>query len=126
MSDEDRDLRDRFARLKREDRSIVPTFRAPMASERPRPRWPVPTAIAAAIVLIAFLIARPDRPSETSLHVDLGSASWRSPTDFLLDTPGSDMLRRVPAVGSPDDWAPIDPRKRAPQSESLRSQRTPS
>ena len=126
MNDDDRELRDRFARLRHEDRSRVPAFRAPVAGEASKPMWPIPIAIAAAIALIAFVIARPDGPREASLHVDLGAASWQSPTDFLLNTPGRDMLRRVPAVGSPDDWTPFDPRTRAPQSESTRSQRAPS
>ena len=123
---DDRELRDRFARLRQEDRSRVPAFRAPVAGAPSKPMWPVRIALAAAIALIVFLIARPDGPSAGSLHVDLRAASWRSPTDFLLETPGRDMLRHVPAVGAPDDWTPIDLRTRAPKPESTRSQRAPS
>ena len=126
MNDDDRELKDRFARLRHEDRSSVPTFRAPVVGRTARPAWLIPIAVAAAIALIVFVTARPDGSADPSLHVDLGAASWRSPTDFLLDTPGREMLRRVPAVGAPDEWAPIDLRNRTPQPESTRSQRVPS
>ena len=99
MNDDDRELRDRFARLRQEDRSHVPTFRAPVVGKPSRRGWPVPIAIAAAIALIAFVIARPDGRPDVTLHVDLGAAAWRSPTDFLLDTPGRDMLQTCAGRG---------------------------
>ena len=127
MTDDDRELRELFAHLKEADRARVPAFRKPAARER---RWRrVPTvAVAAGIVLIAVVLARPDRtPPTIARHVvDLGARTWRSPTDFLLITPGSELLRSVPAVGSPDDWTPMPLRGASPASESTRSQRTPS
>jgi hypothetical protein len=87
----------------------------------------VRVAVAAAIVLIALLLARPDRtpPSMASQVVDLGTAAWQSPTDFLLITPGSEILRSVPAVGSPGDWTPIELQDPVSAPESTRSQRIP-
>lgn len=129
MTDDDRDLRERFARLKQEDRAHLPPFRVPRARETPRWGRPGRLAAAAAIVLIAFVLARPDRtPPPVTGHqgVDLGTVAWKSPTDFLLITPGSELMRTVPAVGSPDDWTPIDLPGRSPAPESTRSQRTPS
>jgi hypothetical protein len=128
MTDDDRGLRELFAQLKREDRARIPSFRKPAARVAPRWRPVARLAVAAAIVVIAVVLARPDRtpPSMASQVVDLGSAAWHSPTDFLLITPGSEMLRSVPAVGSPDDWTPIDLRGRVPAPESTRSERTPS
>ena len=126
MTDDDRDLRDRFEQLRHEDRSHVPTFRVPAARDASRSRWPVRIAVAAAIALIALVLARPDPPSVTSGQFDLGVTAWRSPTDFLLVTPGGEMLRTVPAVGSPNDWSPIDLPTRLPMPESTRSQRPPS
>ena len=123
MSDDDRDLRDRFARLKAEERADVTAFRAPAPRARPRPAWVSPLAVAAVVVLITLVLARPDRPPRTvSLGmVDLRVTAWRSPTDFLLTTPGSELMRTVPALTSPDHWRPIDVRGVSPAPESTRS-----
>ena len=126
MTDDDRDLRDRFEQLRREDRSDVPTFRVPVGPDASRSGWSVRVTVAAAIALVALVLARPDHPSVTSAQFDLGVTAWRSPTDFLLITPGGEMLRTVPAVGSPNDWSPIDLPTRLPMPESTRSQRPPS
>ena len=119
MNDDDRQLRELFSRLKGEDRARVPSYRTPVATVVPRWR---------PVALIALVLGRPDRtpPNMARQLVDLGAATWESPTDFLLITPGSELLRSMPAVGSPDDWTPIDLRGRSPASESTRSQRTPS
>jgi hypothetical protein len=121
MTDDDRELRELFARLKTEERAHIPPFRTPTRRERPAgvPR----AAVAAAVILIALVLARPDRPSRNvSLQiVDLGAAAWRSPTDFLLITPGSELMRTVPAVGSPDRWGPTDLRRPSPAPESTRT-----
>jgi hypothetical protein len=121
MSDDDRDLRDRFARLRDEDRAHLPAFR--VAREAPRWTWSPRVLIAAAIILIALVLARPDRtPTNPSIQfVDLRAATWRSPTDFLLVTPGSELLRSVPEVGLPDVLAPIELRGRSPAPESTRT-----
>ena len=128
MNDDDRELRELFSRLKQEDRARVPSFRMPSAREAPRWGPMARVAVAAAIVLIALVLLRPDRtpPTMTRQLVDLGTPGWQSPTDFLLITPGSELLRSVPAVGSPDDWTPIDLRGPVPAPESTRSRRTPS
>ena len=128
MNDDDRQLRELFSRLKGEDRARVPSYRTPVATVVPRWRPVARLAVATAIVLIALVLGRPDRtpPNMARQLVDLGAATWESPTDFLLITPGSELLRSMPAVGSPDDWTPIDLRGRSPASESTRSQRTPS
>jgi hypothetical protein len=128
MNDGDRELREMFARLKQEDRARVPSFRTPMAREAPRSGRAARVAIAAAIVLIALVLARPDQTPRTTPRqvVDLGAAAWQSPTDFLLITPGSELLRSVPAVGMPDDWTPFDLPGRSPARESTSSRRTPS
>lgn len=127
MKNGDRELRELFARLREEDRARIPSFRAPAAREAPRWMWAPRIAVAAAIVLITLVLAWPDRPQRVALDsVDLGAAAWRSPTDFLLITPGSELLRTVPAVGSPDDWSPIELPRRSPAPESTRSERASS
>ena len=128
MNDDDREFRELFARLKGQDRGRVPSFRAPAAKVRPRWRPGARVAIAAAIVLITLVLAQPDRtpPSMANQNVYSGAATWESPTDFLLVTPGSELLRAVPAVGSPGDWTLIDKQRRSPASESTRSHRSSS
>lgn len=128
MTGDDRDLRALFARLRQEDRAGVPAFRAPRVGKTPQWRGVGRVAVAAAFILIALVLAWPNgRPPTLARQVvDLGAVAWRSPTDFLLITPGSELLRTVPAVGSPDDWTPIDFPGRSPVPESTRSQRTPS
>jgi hypothetical protein len=120
MSDDDRDLRDHFAQLRDEDRVGAPAFR--IAPARPRGTWSPRLVVAAAIVLIALVLARPDAtPPHLAHEVDLGAAAWRSPTDFLLVTPGRELLRSVPALGSPETFAPIDLRGRSSAPESTQS-----
>lgn len=121
MNDDDRPLRELFARLKHEDRARTPSFRMPERGVMRRSVWLPRVAIAAAIVLVAIVLARPDHPSRNVSVIDLGAATWRSPTDFLLVTPGSDLMRTVPAFGSPDRWAPVDLRRPSPAPESTRS-----
>ena len=128
MNGDDRDLRALFARLREEDRARVPSFRPPQPGKVPRRRSVGRVLVAAAVILIALVLAWPDRrpPTIAGQVVDLGVVAWQSPTDFLLITPGSELLRTVPAVGSPDDCTPIDLPSRSPAPESTRAQRTPS
>ena len=87
-------------------------------------RVPVLAAIAAAVavfVIGALVRQGPTRPDVALLDVDLGATTWSSPTDFLLSTPGSDLMRMVPAVGAPRDWTPIGTPGRASAPESTRS-----
>jgi hypothetical protein len=121
MNDDDRSLRELFARLKHEDRGRTPSFRTPERHVRTQVAWVPRVAMAAAIVLVAIVLARPDRPSRNAPVVDLGAATWRSPTDFLLATPGAELMRTVPVFGSPDHWPPIDLPSRSPVPESTRS-----
>ena len=128
MNDDDRELRDMFARLRREDRAHVPPFQKPPA--RPVSPWALPAkvAAAAAVILVVVVLAVPDSgPRRPPVQlVDLGDAAWHSPTDFLLNTPGQDLLRTIPPIGSRRRWAPIDLQDGSPASESTRTRRNPS
>src|SRR5687767_8461161 len=110
MNDDDRDLRDMFARLRREDHSHAPPFRLP--ASRPVSPWatPVKVAAAAAVILVAVVLAVPDSGSRRPpvQLVDLGDAAWHSPTDFLLNTPGRELLRTIPPIGTSRGWAPVE------------------
>jgi hypothetical protein len=130
MTDErDREIGAMFARLKAEERRDAPSFQEvrARATRRHAARWtrvPVLATIAAAVALLVIgTLVRQDRtrPDVAFLDVDLRASTWSSPTDFLLTTPGSDLMRMVPAVGAPHDWTPIGTPGRASAPESTRS-----
>lgn len=94
----DHPLNERFAALRREDAALLRPFHvaSPGAVRAPwRPRA-VAAALAVTGAAVVWLVTR-DR--ETGVPLDLGSVVWRAPTDFLLETPGRDLLRRLPEIG---------------------------
>ena len=101
--DDDRDLRRWFGAQRREELGAAPPFgRMWAAARRPRrPRRRVGFAVAAAALALAGLWLRTDRRPATESLSAPSVAQWRSPTEFLLDTPGRDLLSAVPALESP-------------------------
>jgi anti-sigma factor RsiW len=99
-SNEDRDLRERFASLRREDVLLAPDFA--VVQRRPsggQPAWSRWAAAAAAMVMVAAVLLvkfypRPAAPAQSLTE-------WKSPTDFLLETPGRGLLQ-TPSFGP---WA---------------------
>ncbi|HSL70955.1 MAG TPA: hypothetical protein VK864_11985 [Longimicrobiales bacterium] len=126
MSDrpQDPELRARFAELRRQDASRAPAFADVMARARAgaapdsgarfrRPSvtlrrlgWAGGLAAAAAI---ASLIVMPRVRSQDdaferavrSFQTSPALGAWRSPTDRLLDLPGSHLISTMPAIGGP-------------------------
>jgi hypothetical protein len=105
------DLRELFTRLRKEDRARTPSFSAMLAAvarrRRRRPRWPLRVAAAAAALVVITLAyeqrqaaVRRERARVELRHRVLAHPGWAAPTDFLLDTPGSRLLRTVPTFGS--------------------------
>jgi hypothetical protein len=102
MIDEDRDLRGRFAALRAEEAVQAPecaVFRHPITARRTaKPSIGLIAASALLAAIVAAIVAShpprrtPDRPVASI-------AEWKSPTDFLLDTPGRDLLQTVPTIG---------------------------
>lgn len=112
----EQDLRHRLEELRRSDDLGAPTFRsvrdradAARAGSRPvraSRAWILFAGVTAAAVLtLLFLrpgIRRPPARGEVAVAV----ADWKSPTDFLLETPGSELLERLPDSPPPvPDWA---------------------
>ena len=98
----DDDLRGRFQSLAAADAACAPAFsrerievhRSVLRSRRARRVWytaGVLATVGAAVMLVL-------RPRPTPIPLDLSGASWTAPTDFLLDTPGSEFLRTVPLI----------------------------
>lgn len=97
-------------------------FRAEVPAARLRRRWPL---LAAAAIAVGVAVAIPlwsrghsggARPITASIEPPATSPEplppeveklatsledWRAPTDFLLDTPGADLLTETPRLGSP-------------------------
>jgi hypothetical protein len=105
-NNDDRDLRARFAALRQEEEAQAPRFALPATRAVRRRRTPglIPVAecalaIAAAIFVLRFVALEPRRPSAPVASL----TEWRAPTDFLLETPGRELLRTVPALGGWSD-----------------------
>jgi hypothetical protein len=99
---EDGDLGAAFAALREADRARVPPFRVPAHPYRAKRLRPAVLGLLVAAGLAALVVLRPDPPPAPSLM------DWRSPTDFLLRTPGEDLLRTVPRLG---EGLPMEPVK---------------
>lgn len=90
------DLQERFARLRAEERTRVPPFRV---QKRPKRRLAWALAATAALVLL-ILIAQPRRTtfSNDDRAAAHSVAEWQPPTEFLLTTPGSELLFTTPRI----------------------------
>jgi hypothetical protein len=97
----DNTLRRRFAALRREEDQQTPEFallwQAGAGARRPQARW-FAAAACALIALLAFLWIRSvqRRPGD---KIVASITEWKAPTDFLLETPGRELLRTVPEIG---------------------------
>jgi hypothetical protein len=97
----DRDLRELFARLREQERARAPSFHATVAALAQRrrlgPKWALRVAAAAAAVVVITLAYE---HRQAAVRRERARSGWAAPTDFLLDTPGSRLLRTVPTFGS--------------------------
>jgi hypothetical protein len=97
---DDTDLRERFSDLRQEEGRSLPEFVFPAersTRRRPGSAWiAVPTAAALAVLWFAV---QDGSELEVPYAIDLSSVAWVAPTDFLLETPGSDLLATVPVIG---------------------------
>jgi hypothetical protein len=103
MSDEG--LRERFQALRETEAAEATSFeetlaRAEVRGASPRSRWlwaPAAAAAAAALWLVLALPGSSPRPAP------LDPGTWTMPTDVLLEVPGTELLREVPAIGTEID-----------------------
>ena len=125
-SNEDSELRQAFRALGDESRQKAPSFAQLTSSEalrgaRGRLRRRRGAFLAAAVLIPAIMVMRArsenafDYDRFTALTgIDLGQVTWQAPSDFLLDVPGQDLLRRVPVLEihlpalAPDSARPPD------------------
>lgn len=102
MIDEETGLRERFARLRAEERLGIPRFQAePRSRKRHVAAWRVIAAPAALLLVIFVIISVRSHPttfSDSDRAVVQSVAEWHPPTDFLLRTPGNEMLTSTPQI----------------------------
>jgi len=119
----DDDLRARFAELRREEEAQTPEFAFPSPSRAWQGRrWSAGKLIAGAVCLATIVAAVfllrlvPTNPEQKPGKQVASVAEWRSPTDFLLETPGRELLRTVPAIGVWHEYPKTSkPRQKHPQ-----------
>jgi len=123
---EDQDLHGVFRDLREQDRKKVPDFRTLMARahrEASRSELKIQTgsgvthhisrrlawggsllaAAAAAALLLVQVPGTSDSEFErvvSAFSANPASGAWKSPTDALLDVPGTEILSTVPSIGS--------------------------
>ena len=96
---EDSDLRTHFANLREEDRSATPPFGAIAGAVSPS-RSLLRIALAA-IPVLAIAVLLSVRTHRSTDAVPRQLAAWSSPTAFLLETPGKQLLKQTPRLGEP-------------------------
>jgi hypothetical protein len=117
MMDEN-ELRRQFAELREADRYRAPGFaqtysraRANRSRRSTLRRRQVLFAAAAVVVIAALSLAygRSFSPSVATPAI----VTWRAPTDVLLQTPGSELLSAMPALGKSmlDEMIPVPSNK---------------
>ena len=110
MIDGDRDLREYFAALRREEEAHVPPISnlCLTAHEHGRRRISGKLAVAATCLTTLIAVAVWLLPGSRVAHqrsnrgreqAAASITSWKPATDFLLDTPGRELLEGVPAIG---------------------------
>jgi len=137
----DEHLRGLFSKLRKEDQARIPPplMTGPkiesVRQRRPakwRPGLRFAATVCAATLLAALLWLRHDlslhraAPGQGSYAPVASITEWRPPTDFLLNTPGREMMRTVPVLtpepspnraGSPPNRKPEPPQAAAPLSQ---------
>lgn len=112
IDDEDRELREAFSTLRREEQAqATPLSTLLRAGSRQRSAYSrvalAPVLAGVAILVALGLVVRHElRYSTPSPLVEVALATWVEPTAFLLKTPGQELLHTMPAFGR--DRAPID------------------
>ena len=110
---DEREIASALEQLRKADESSAPSFHVTLTSARDgrvSRRAPIGPVLAAATLLLVFVglavfqskhppASRPPVPAPSSAKASL--ESWRSPTDSLLETPGSELWRDMPRLTEP-------------------------
>lgn len=111
--DNDREIASALERLRKANESSAPPFHMTLTSARDghaSRRAPIGPLLAAAtllLVLVGLTVFQSSHPPAPRPLVSAPSSakasleSWRSPTDYLLETPGSELWRETPRLTEP-------------------------
>ena len=111
--DDERKVASVLEQVRKADESSAPPFHVTLTSARDgraSRRSPIGPVLAAATLLLVLVglavfqskhppASRPPVPAPSSTKASL--ESWQSPTDYLLETPGSELLRGLPRLTEP-------------------------
>jgi hypothetical protein len=124
MNEDDRDLYEAFAAVRREEEAGAPpmSIRPRVARDGERQRFSGRLAVgavclAAAIAATVWLLPgwhglnRGREPGKVTASI----TTWKPATDFLLETPGRQMLTSVPAIGEWHGQATVPGRATPPR-----------
>jgi hypothetical protein len=100
---DDKELVTAFDALRRETAAGLAPFRLARRTPRRALRWharPILVSGLLAAVAVGAVLERRAVERRAMLAPFLSSTTWRSPTDYLLVTPGQELLSTVPSVGT--------------------------
>jgi len=130
----DDDLRARFAALRKEEEAQAPEFgvaprRAYYGRRRSLGQLIAATVCGLTVVAAVFWLRSAfQKPQPEPGRFVASVLEWKAPTDFLLETPGRELLRTVPAIGVWQDYtqgARPGPKRRQPIHPQVRKQTLP-
>jgi hypothetical protein len=102
---DDLELQRSFAAMRAEDSAQIPDFEQVLRGVRPRAQSPWLLTAAASLLIAAAVVTLLSRSHghRSGAREAAGQplAHWRAPTDFLLDTPGRELLYLIPQIGEP-------------------------
>ena len=84
-------LRDAFAQLRQSERAAAPRFDRMWRARAPRSFMPRLAFAAMLLILVGVLVFRSEKPQPSI-------TAWKAPTDFLLQTPGRELLQSTPEL----------------------------
>jgi hypothetical protein len=114
----DDDLRGRFAKLRTEDKARTGEFNALLRRTRPKNNRVRLTAwvVVGLAVILASLVVLDDRETQRKPpNPEVSITAWKSSTDFLLRTPGQEVLTTVPKIG---EWPATHDAEPKPQKDT--------
>ena len=88
----DHDLREAYAKLRESESLSIPRFSVWRRAPSPVPRRAWALAAILLIVIGAFMFRPKHHVAEVSI------STWHAPTDFLLQTPGRELVVSVPQL----------------------------
>jgi hypothetical protein len=84
-------LRDAFGALRRQEAASAPRFDRMRRARAPRSLTPRLAFAAMVLITVAVVVFRPEKPQPSI-------TAWKAPTDFLLQTPGRELLQSTPEL----------------------------